>query len=1346
MGAIPSHKELDAPPEKLALSAAQTGIWLGQQFDPGSPAYWTAEAVELSGVLDAVAFETALRQAVRECDALHQRYTSDGNEVWQTLQRQIAWPLAWRDFSQAEQPMAAAQAWMQADGLQRADLEHGPLFASALLQLDSERTLWFLRVHHIALDGFGYTLLTQRVADLYSARVKGSIPPAPRNNALAPVVEEDQAYRLSVACARDRDFWCAHLDGAAPPTLLAPPQPVAHGVRRQRGDLPAAALAQWQAAAALAGVDWTAWIIAVVAAWLQRSTGAAELTLGLPVMARLGSVALAVPCMAMNIVPLRLKIDTASSLTELARLVSSELRRLRPHQRYRYEQLKHDLGNFGTVGTISGQRRLFGAVINLMPFDRPLQFGALTAATHPVSAGPVEDLAINIAPRSDAIRLDLEANPDAYDAATLATHRTTLLAALDALTRQPDQPLQQVLGRFESTKELGKQSNNSLVLPALLSGGALPVTAQSVLSAMQAHARAMPDRIALEQDGIALSYSALLKAVQILAARLRQQGVVEGSRVVLLLPRAPNTMVALLATMWAGAAYVPLDPDGPALRIAAVLADATPGLVICMRAHAALVNHAVPLLCLDEFDGDDLPSDLPPDLTPMSEPLAVAGDAVAYVIYTSGSTGRPNGVMVGRDALAHFVVGATGRYGVTANDRVLQFAPLHFDASVEEIFLSLCAGATLILRNDAMLESLPRFLATCAQLQISLLDLPTAFWHELAFCIEQNQAALPTSVRLVIIGGEAALAERVARWRASVASHVVLLNTYGPTEATVICTTAQLAGPDAIEWEGDAVPIGQPLVGVDIAVVDADLRPVAIGDVGELCLIGGGLARGYLGRATLTAQRFVTLPALASQPRAYRTGDRVSLGSDGQLRYLGRLDDELKLSGHRIDPLEIEAALMLFPGLREAAVVAQTMTGGAGSNGAQLQRLVAFIVADGAPSSAVLRSFLMDRLPAAAVPGSYILEQRLPRNGNGKIDRSALRARPCLSEPLLEIAANVAATPLEQTVMAVWRAVLGISVLTPQDDFFALGGKSLQAIQVASRLGIALQREVSVSALFRHPSVAALAQALGTLAGHAPPPAAAGAEFAPLLTIQPGTGPALFCIHPAEGLAWCYLGLVAQLPQLPIYGLQARGLTGAAPDDIDALVVDYVDLVRSAQPQGPYRLLGWSSGGGVAHAMAVQLRAAGEAVSLLAMMDAYPSDIWQGKPPPQERDALVALLDVIGASDLDSDGKPLPREAILARFRQPGSTLAGADEAHLARMTAMALHTMQIYRGLKHQLFDGDLLFFHAQRRAADAPDWLGWTPYVGGKMERIDIDSTHSTMSRTAPLAHIGRMLAQRL
>lgn len=1303
--------------QRLPLSAAQYGIWLGQQLNPDSPAYWAAEAIELNGVLDLAAFENVLDQEINATQTLQMAFGSSGGEPWQCANPTPSPSLKRIDFSLEADPWQAAQRWMRQDlqrrkGLSSQGERPQPIFATTMLQLGVERQLWYLCVHHIALDGFGFSLFTQRVATAYTAWAQGISSRRPADADLAQVIAEDQRYQTTRA-GRDRTFWLERLAAAPPAITLSPAQDFCdHSIKRSI-TLPRVTLDRWKHAAHACGVDWSAWLLAAISAWMQHSTGRSGFRLGLPVMGRLGSVALDIPCMMMNIVPLVIEIQPEHSMSTLCQQIASELRRTRPHQRYRYEHLKQDL-------SLAGEQRLFGPVVNIMPFEHPCTFGPLSARFHPVAAGPVEDLAISIIPLPDGLRLDMEANPASYSAEQLAQHQSDLLHILECLLDAEQQPLSQRLTAIPARSRADSR----------LRGEPLTQAPKPILELFVSRARTRPHHPALEQDGEIRTYAELLVDVQRLAWQLRHHGVGPESRVVLLLPRHADTITAMLAILWAGGAYVPLDPDGPAARIAMVLDDVQPTLALSRSHYAQQVPITLTLLCLDKLDAPaaiDTPS--------LEHPIAVAEQALAYFIYTSGTTGKPNGVMISRQALAHFVASASQRYEMSADDRTLQFAPLHFDASVEEIFLTLCAGATLVLRNEAMLDSMPQFLETLARWHISVLDLPTAFWHELSFAIGQGQQRLPDTIRLVIIGGEAALAERVARWRTTVSPQVVLLNTYGPTEATVICSTAVLAGPALISSSDETVPIGSPLPGVDLIVVDEQLRPCPPGQAGELCIIGPTLAQGYWERENTSTQRFITLNTLPDAPRAYRSGDRVLLAADGQLRYLGRLDDEFKLSGHRIDPAEVETALLGYPGIREAAVVGLTLAQG-------LKQLVGFVVVEETANNECdiphLRSHLLERLAAPAVPSRYVLLEQLPRNTNGKIDRSVLRQHPDL-----EYAAPVVtATPMENTVMAVWQDVLGLAQIRPEDDFFASGGKSLQAIQVANRLGLALQREVAVSALFRHRTVADLAQALSAPERHRPPNATPD-PLAPCLLLQRGEGLPLFCIHPAEGLSWCYLGLAASLPELSLYGLQASGLSGNPSPSFTTMIDDYLARIREQQPQGPYRLLGWSSGGGIAHALACTLQTQGEAVELLAMMDAYPADIWANKPEATRRDALVNLLDVIGGSENDADGSALDEAELAALITRPGSVLAAYN---IGQLIEVSLHNMQLYRQAQHPLFLGDILFFHATQRSPQAPNWQRWQTYVSGQIQIVDINSTHTGMSLPQPLAVIGQVLARHL
>jgi amino acid adenylation domain-containing protein len=481
-------------------------------------------------------------------------------------------------------------------------------------------------------------------------------------------------------------------------------------------------------------------------------------------------------------------------------------------------------------------------------------------------------------------------------------------------------------------------STGGPVPSAVLDGGPPATPVRPVLELIDARTAEDPHRPALVHGTTRLGYGELAEAVARRAAALRAQGAGPGRLVAVCRRRGVEAIVSVLAALRTGAAYLPLDPDAPAARNAAILADACGGRgpspeAVAERGEAVL-------------DGPGV------------------GAGTAYVIYTSGSTGTPNGVLVPHGALAHFVAGATRRYRVGPADRVLQFAPLHFDASVEEVFVTLSAGGTLVLRTDGMLD-VPGLLAGCVEHGITVLDLPTAYWHELTHAVTAEVAELPPTLRTVIIGGEAALPERVAQWRRAVGQRVRLLNTYGPTEATVVATVADLCAHD-----GGEVPIGLPLPGVRAALVD-----------GELWLLGGGLADGYLGRAELTARRFTTL---GGEP-AYRTGDRVVLRDDGQLGYLGRVDDEIKISGHRIDPAAIDSVLLGHPTVREAAVVAQELPGG-------VKRLVAYLAAAGEPDVAGIRAHLTAHLPPPAVPSTIRLVESLPRTSTGKIDRALLRA------------------------------------------------------------------------------------------------------------------------------------------------------------------------------------------------------------------------------------------------------------------------------------------------------------------------------------------------------------------
>ncbi|NJN61051.1 MAG: amino acid adenylation domain-containing protein [Coleofasciculaceae cyanobacterium RL_1_1] len=869
-----------------------------------------------------------------------------------------------------------------------------------------------------------------------------------------------------------------------------------------------------------------------------------------------------------------------------------------------------------------------------------------------------------------------------------------------------------------------------------------------------------------------MSYGDLITQAQTLGKQLVAAGVQPDDRVAIHLPRSCEAIVGVLAILFSGAAYLPLDPEAPIARTVQLVNDAHPVLAIVKTGYE---------LPFDQTGLLQYNLDQPPQFSVVETLPAPRGDRLAYVIYTSGSTGQPKGVAIEHQALAQFTAAALQRYDIGTHDRVLQFAGLHFDASVEEIFTSLCAGATLVLRDPLMLQSIPQFLRACDQQRITVIDLPTAFWHELAFYLAESftgsttavpgdhtvalRPGLPPALRMVIIGGEAALPQRVTQWHAAVGDRVTLWNTYGPSETTVVATAAHLTRSvssfSSVSNTGD-VPIGRPLPGVDIVVTDALGQPVAIGEPGELCILGATVARGYLGRSQLTADRFVLLEALPQRPRAYRTGDRVRLNSDGQLSFLGRLDAEFKISGHRVEPTEIEALLITISGIREAAVIGHRLPNGG-------KRLCAYLVAAAAPPSArSVRQQLAAVLPAAIVPAEFQWIEELPKTRSGKVDRVALsRHTP---QGLSGDRGDETLAPLEAFVLEAWERVLGQSQLTLQDDFFELGGQSLQTIQVATWLGTKLGCDLPISLLFEHPTAAELAQALRSRSDidrdrlNSPDrhetspltsqPSLTQAAFAPRLPITPPTisdkrSPWL-CLPPAAGLSWCYLGIARALQQ-PLYGFQSPYLDGNLPttdrpiqDRWSHLIDYYLTLLRQAQPNGSYRLLGWSFGGLLAQALACRLQQDGETVEQLVLLDAYPSQQLVRRGRPSNRDILALLLQATGQYPEDVQHWPTDHDAALNDL-QRGNLGTHLDSDRLNALFGVTRLNVELARQapIPNQ-FDGDLTFITAtEGRTNLALHHRVWQPFITGVIHNHDVEVEHGRLLSRDAIAAIVQVVA---
>ncbi|WP_338118070.1 amino acid adenylation domain-containing protein [Streptomyces coryli] len=1280
---------------ELPLTAAQSGMWYAQALDPESPAQNTAEYLEIHAAVDPHAFGEALRRVAAEADALRVRIADgpDGPRQWYAAP--AAFPLEVLDLAED-----AALAWMRADLARPFDLAAEPPFRHALIRVGERRWFWYQRVHHIVMDGYGYSLLARRTAEAYTALAAGADPGPSPFGSLADLVAEDAAYRASDAFAADREHWAAAFaDHPEVITLAGRTALPSRTFLRRSAHLDPEATDKLKAVAGSVRATWPEVLIAAQALYVSRATRTTDVVLGLPMMGRMGSAALRIPGMVMNVLPLRLTVTPDATFAELTRQVVLGIRAARKHQRYRYEDIRRDLGLLGEG------RALTGPLVNVMPFDYDLTFAGARADAHNLSAGPVEDLTVNVYDRTDGrgLRIDYDVNPALYADAEVAAHQERFLDLLGRLAvADPHARLSEhgIATELERAEVLLKFNDT-----------ARPVPPTTLVGPIEARAMRTPHATAVVHGLDALTYAQLDARANQLARHLATLGVRPGALAAVAVPRSLDLVVTLLAVLKAGGAYLPLDPDYPAARLAYMLEDAAPACVITDVADRLPDTAGVPQVVLDGLD-------LSAYLT-INPPRALTPQHPAYVIYTSGSTGRPKGVVVPHSAIDNRLRWMQAEYGLEPSDRVLQKTPSGFDVSVWEFFWPLREGATLVVADPGGHQD-PDYLArTIREQAITTCHFVPSMLQVFLGAAEAAGAAGP--LRRVFCSGEALPRETAADFH-RVLPGVPLHNLYGPTEAAVD-VTYHACEPGS----SGPVPIGRPVWNTRLYVLDEAGQPCPPGVPGELYLAGAQLADGYLGRPELTDERFVPDPYGPLGTRMYRTGDLARWTADGEVEYLGRTDHQVKLRGLRIELGEIEAALAADDTVNGAGVLVREDRPGD-------QRLVGYVTGSDADPKA-LRERLAARLPEYMVPGAIVVLDAFPLSPNGKLDRKALPA------PSYEgAAARAPRTPLEETLTRLFAEALGLDRVGVEDAFFDLGGTSLLAARLVTRLRETLGAELTIGTLFQAPSPAALAARLEE-------GGAADDALGVLLPLRAtGSRTPLFALHPAGGLSWCYSALLARLdPEQPVYGLQARGLTGVGelPRTLEDMAADYAAQIRSVQPHGPYRLLGWSVGGVVAQAVAVRLREAGERVELLALLDAYPSDQWRGLAVPVEADALRALLRMAG---FDQEGE-LTTEGVLATLRREGSALAGLSQRTLRAVLDIVVNNARLMREHDTRVFDGDALFFTAA--APREEDWLtrkAWAPYIGGTLENHDIDCLHQELTQPERMDEIAEVLRARL
>jgi amino acid adenylation domain-containing protein len=729
--------------------------------------------------------------------------------------------------------------------------------------------------------------------------------------------------------------------------------------------------------------------------------------------------------------------------------------------------LRTDLSGAPTFGELLGRTRqttLAAFAHDGLPFDRLVAalapprgagFAPLFLITFALDAisqapgveHPSHDLGMTVV-TGDTITVTLEFSLDVFDEPAIVQFGGRFVRLLEGAVTRPGARIDEL--PLMSPNELQRRRAEwSCVDPYIADQVALHAL-------IEQQADRTPDRIAVRAKDRELSYAELDRHTNELARRLCTAGIGRGDVVGVSLDRSIEMVCAVLATLKAGAAYLPLDPELPRDRIRWMLADARARAVITRQSE--LATGALVLI---------RPDDIATGTDAKRLVLSVSSDDLAYVIYTSGSTGTPKGVAVEHGSISAYVRSAVADYQLTELDRVLQFASLSWDTSCEEIFPTLASGGTLVLRDPSMTDSVHGFLRSCERERLTVLNLPTAFWHELVVALSEQGVPSLSGVRLVIIGGEHANAERLARWFELVGDRIRLVNTYGMTEATAVSTTCNLAPLIPARTLGARVPLGAPIAGVHAYVLDDRLDPAPPGLPGELWIGGVGLARGYLHRPSLTAERFVPNPFAAGQ-RLYRTGDVARVRGDGMLEYLGRSDHQVKIRGIRVELGEIETTLTKHPDVRTAVVVARNDVTGH-------KMLVAYLTT--AANIDDVRRFAADLLPAYMVPAAFVVLGLLPLTPSGKIDRRALLALPT-PDPRGVATYRPPQTREQELLANLWSQLLGIERVGLDDNFFQLGGHSLIATRLTSQVRELFGVELALRAVFETPTLAGLTQTI----------------------------------------------------------------------------------------------------------------------------------------------------------------------------------------------------------------------------------------------------------------------------
>jgi amino acid adenylation domain-containing protein len=1307
--------------EPLPLSFAQQRLWFLNQLEGPSATYNIAMALRIKGTLHQDALAQSLQTLVQRHENLRTAFpTVNGAPTIQLsiISYQLS-VINLLDLPLSEQEVEV-QNLINEDAQRSFDLETGPLFRATLLHTAHDSYILLLNMHHIISDGWSLGVLVQELGALYEAFSQGKPSPLPQ----LPIQYVDFAYwqrqwLAGKVLEQQLAYWKQQLAGV--PTLLELPTdyPRPPVQRFQGASLPISLspelTAQLKSLSQQMGATLFMTLWAAFAILLSRYSQQRDIVIGSPIANRTHSQTESLIGFFVNTLVLRLDLSNNPSFEHLLQQARRVALEAYNYQDIPFEQLVEELHPERSLS----HSPLFQVMFTLQ--NAPISELALAdLKIEPLAMESVNakfDLTLSLEETTEGLVGELDYNLDLFKIATIERMRGHLETLLTSLVSHPQQSIYELplLTKAEQ-QQLLAWNHTTTDFPRN----------KTLVSLFEEQAAKTPETIAVVFEGRSLTYQALNSKANQLAYYLQSLGVKPEELVGIFLERCLEMLISLLGVLKAGGAYLPLAPDYPTARLAFMLEDAQLPIVLTQsglidrlpKTIATKVCLDIEAATLSRFHTGNLNIEIYPW-------------HLAYVIYTSGSTGQPKGAMNPHQGICNRLLWMQKTFQLTSTDCVLQKAPFSFDVSVWEFFWPLLAGARLVIAkpgghkdSDYLIQLMIQQTITTIQAVPSLLQV----------LVTEPDFKNCCSLKRVFCGGEALSFELQQRFFARLPATVELHNFYGPTETAVGVTHW------ACQRQSDLtqVPIGRPTANIQIYILDAYLQAVPIGVPGELHIGGVALGRGYLYRPDLTASKFIANP-FGDKPgsRLYKTGDLVRYLPDGSIDYLGRIDNQVKVRGFRIELGEIETVLRQHPAVQENTVIVHEASGTG-------QRLVAYLVASPETilNTTELPAFLTERLPNYMVPSSFITLETLPLTPNGKIDRRALARLSLDNDSLLNKNYIAPRDLLELQLIHIWENILEVRPIGIHDNFFDLGGHSLLAVRLMAQIKQQLETHLPLASLFQGATIEQLAVLIRQQTNHTQTP-----QWSPLVVIQSnGAKPPLFCVHPTGGNVLCYFDLAQSLgTEQPVYGLQAIGLeAGQVPyTQVEEMANFYLNALQTVQPQGPYRLAGWSFGGLVAYEMARQLQTQGWQVSLLALLDTVvPSVLVKQTESKDEAEFLVDLLADEGiALSLEHLRQLNPDEQLayaIEQGQQAGQFLPEVDLAQAQRFLQLYKTNSQAARQYQPQPYQGKVTLFQASETPVDLSleSGLGWETLATDGLEIIQVPGDHQELVESKEVA----------